>query len=138
MDRIVASVRIDNALDASKRLSCDAFVDTGVLLMVLPEPWKDRLGKLDSTRSIELETATHGTIKGQICGPVRVQLDGFRPIFTELLFADMKTEQCEPLIGNIVLAQSQARIDMLGHRLIHIKHMDLKSYHSHRPSTFAT
>ena len=32
----------------------------------------------------------------------------------------------EPLIGYIVLEQSQAAVDMLGHRLIHIKRMDLK------------
>lgn len=32
----------------------------------------------------------------------------------------------EPLIGYIVLAQSQAAVDVLGHRLVPIKHMDLK------------
>lgn len=32
----------------------------------------------------------------------------------------------EPLIGYIILEQSQAAVDMLGHRLIPIKHMDLK------------
>lgn len=32
----------------------------------------------------------------------------------------------EPLIGYIVLEQSQAAVDMLGHRLVPIKHTDLK------------
>jgi hypothetical protein len=32
----------------------------------------------------------------------------------------------EPLIGYIVLEQCQAAVDMLGHRLIHVKRMDLK------------
>lgn len=32
----------------------------------------------------------------------------------------------EPLIGYIVLEQCQAALDMVGHRLIHVKRMDLK------------
>ncbi|HEY3037835.1 MAG TPA: hypothetical protein VGJ66_03810 [Pyrinomonadaceae bacterium] len=32
----------------------------------------------------------------------------------------------EPLIGYIVLEQSLAAVDMLGYRLVNIKHMDLK------------
>ncbi|MDQ1639631.1 MAG: hypothetical protein QOF62_2970 [Pyrinomonadaceae bacterium] len=127
MDRIVASVRIDNALDASKRLSCDAFVDINARFMVLPASWKDRLGELESTRTVELETATQGTVKGEVCGPVRIEIEGFRPICSEVTFVEMKTEngRCEPLIGSIVLAQSQAGLDMLGHWLVPI-HMDLK------------
>jgi len=32
----------------------------------------------------------------------------------------------EPLIGYIVLEQSLASVDMIGHRLVPIKYMDLK------------
>lgn len=32
----------------------------------------------------------------------------------------------ETLIGYLVLEQSQAAVDMLGHRLLHVKHLDLK------------
>ena len=32
----------------------------------------------------------------------------------------------DPLIGCIVLEQSQAGVDMVGHRLVPIKHLDLK------------
>ncbi|MDI6781429.1 MAG: hypothetical protein QME49_04905, partial [bacterium] len=65
---------------------------------------------------------------GEICGPVKIQIEGFRPIYTEVLFIDMKPENgiYEPLIGYIVLEQCQAGVDMLGHRLVHIKRMDLK------------
>jgi hypothetical protein len=40
----------------------------------------------------------------------------------------MKPEdgQYEPLLGYIVLEQSQAAVDMLGHRLIHVTRLDLK------------
>jgi predicted aspartyl protease len=128
MGRIVASVRIDNASDFSKGLRCDALVDTGASLMVLPSVWKDRLGVLEATTEVEVETATQETVRAQVCGPVRIQIEGFRPIFNEVAFVEMKPAngEYEPLIGYIVLDQSQAGVDMLGHRLVPIKHMDLK------------
>jgi predicted aspartyl protease len=128
MGRIVASVKIDNVLDATKSLRCDALVDTGASHMVLPTAWKERLGRLESTRTIELETATQAIVTGEVCGPVRIQIEGFPAIYNEVLFVEMNPEdgEYEPLIGYLVLEQSQAGVDMLGHRLITIKHMDLK------------
>jgi predicted aspartyl protease len=128
MGRIVTSVRIDNIANPTKTLRCDALVDTGASFMVLPTAWKDRLGDLELTDRISFETATQETVEGDICGPVRIQIEGFRPIFNEVLFVDMKPSDglYEPLIGYIVLEQSQAGVDMLGHRLVPIKHMDLK------------
>jgi hypothetical protein len=128
MKRIVASVTIENALDGSKSFRCNALVDTGASLMVLPNAWRHRLGNLGTTTPVEMETATQETIKGEVCGPVRIQIEGFRPIFSEVSFVDLTTEdeECVPLIGHIILAQSQVAVDMLGHRLVPIKHMDLK------------
>jgi predicted aspartyl protease len=128
MRRIVASVKIDNVSDASKSLRCDALVDTGTSFMVLPSAWRDRLGWLESTTQVEMETATQQTIEGEVCGPVRIQIEGFRPIYSEVSFVDMQPAdgEYEPLIGYLVLEQSQARVDVLGHHLVHIKHMNLK------------
>ncbi len=128
MGRIIASVKIENAADVSKGLRCDALVDTGASHMVLPTAWKERLGSLESTRTIEMETATQETINGEVCGPVRIQIEGFPTIFSEVSFVEMKPDdgEYEPLIGYIVLEQSQAGVDVLGHRLVRIKHMDLK------------
>ena len=128
MGRIVASVKIDNVSDAAKSLRCDALVDTGASFMVLPKAWRDRLGDLETTTQVEMETATQQTIKGEVCGPVRIQIEGFRPIYSEVSFVDMQPEdgEYEPLIGYLVLEQSQARVDILGHRLVRIRHMDLK------------
>jgi len=96
--------------------------------MVLPFAWRDRLGALETMTEVEMETATQETIKGEVCGPIRIQIEGFRPIHTEVSFVDMKPQdgECEPLIGYLVLEQSQAGVDILGHRLVKIKHMDLK------------
>src|SRR5918912_716263 len=128
MSRIIASVKIENIADTSKSLRCDALVDTGASHLVLPSAWKDRLGDLESIGGVEFETATQERITGEVCGPVRIQIEGFRQIFNEVLFIDVdsKNGDYEPLIGYIVLGQSQAGVDMLRHRLVPIKYMDLK------------
>ncbi|MCA1631827.1 MAG: retropepsin-like domain-containing protein [Acidobacteria bacterium] len=128
MGRIVSSVTITNIADPVKSLRCDALVDTGASFMVLPAAWRDRLGDLETLESISLETANQETITGEVCGPVRIQVEGFRAIFNEVLFIEMNPEDgiYEPLIGYIIFEQSQASVDMLGHRLVLVKHMDLK------------
>lgn len=128
MGRIVSSVRIENVSDPSQSLRCDALIDTGASFMVLPSAWKERLGDLAVVEQIDFETATQEIVTGEICGPVKIQVEGFRPIFNEVLFIEMNPDDgiYEPLIGYIVLEQSQAGVDMLGHRLVPIKHMDLK------------
>jgi predicted aspartyl protease len=128
--RIVTSVTIENATDLSKALTCDALVDTGASLMVLPSAWKDRLGKLEFLTEIEVETATQERVAAEVCGPVRIQIEGFRAILNEVAFVEMKPDrgEYEPLIGYIVLEQSLAGVDMISHRLVHLKHFDLKSF----------
>lgn len=126
--RIIASVKVENASDPAKSITCDALVDTGASFMVLPMAWRDQLGNLETMTDVEMETATQDTIKGVVCGPVRIQIEGFRPIHHEVAFVEMTPEdgQYEPLIGYLVLEHSQAGVDMIGHRLVQVKHMDLK------------
>ena len=126
--RIVASVTIENAADFSKSLTCEALVDTGASHMVLPSAWKNRLGEFQALAEIEVETATQERVTAEVCGPVRIQIEGFRAIFSEVAFVEMNPErgEFEPLIGYIVLEQSLAGVDMMSHRLIHLKHFDLK------------
>ena len=128
MGRIVASIKIENPMDPTARIRIDALVDTGSSFMVLPKVWRDRLGKLDDVEKVQLETATQETVEGDVCGPVRIQIEGFRPIYNEVLFLDMKPEngEYEPQVGYVILEQSQAAVDMLGHRLIPVERMDLK------------
>lgn len=129
MGRIITSVKIENLENPDAKIRCDALVDTGASYMVLPSAWRERLGQLDEITTVSLETASQETIEGAICGPVRIQIEGFRPIYNEVLFIDMHPEEgdYEPLIGYIILEQSQVAVDMLGHRLVPVKRMDLKS-----------
>ena len=66
----------------------------------------------------------------KVCGPVRIQIEGFRAILNEVAFVEMKPDrgEYEPLIGYIVLEQSLAGVDMISHRLVHLKHFDLKCF----------
>ena len=72
----------------------------GASFMVLPSAWRDRLGDLEVIDTISLETATQAKVLGEIRGPVRIQLEGFRHIFNEVLFVEMNPEDgiYEPLI----------------------------------------
>ena len=126
--RIITSVTIENFADPAKSLRCDALVDTGVPHLVLPNAWKERLGALQVIRTVEVKTANQATVQGEVHGPVKVQIEGFPPVSGEVLFVDMAPQDgfFEPLVGYIILEQSQAAVDMLGHRLIHVKHVDLK------------
>ena len=128
MGRIVTHVKIRNLLDQDKAIACDALVDTGAAHMVLPKAWKDRLGNLTTVREIECETATQHLVTAEVCGPVEIRLEGFDPIYSEVALLDMEPADgvYEPLVGYIVLEQSQAAVDMLGHRLVHAKKTDLK------------
>lgn len=96
--------------------------------MILPAAWRPRLGDLKQLAEVDLEMAYQTPLKGAVCGPVQIQLEGFRPVFSEVIFVEMKPEdgRYEPLIGYVVLEQAQAAVDMLGHRLIHVKRLDLK------------
>ena len=128
MGRIVTSVKIENVTDPAKGLRCDALVDTDASHLVLPNAWKERLPGLQLVGTVEVQIATQATVQGEVYGPVKIQIEGFRPVFGEVLFVEMTPENgdYEPLLGYIVLEQSQAAVDMLGHRLIHVKYADLK------------
>ncbi|MCX7013586.1 MAG: hypothetical protein NTW86_13690 [Candidatus Sumerlaeota bacterium] len=128
MGRIVTPVTIASLSDPPNTIRCDAFVDTGACYMTLPTAWRDRLGDLEEIEKVQVEIATQAQVEATICGPVRIQIEGFRPIYNEVLFVEMHPEDgvYEPLLGYLVLEQSQAAVDMLGHRLIHVKTVDLK------------
>ncbi|MGH8523579.1 MAG: hypothetical protein ACREXY_04995 [Gammaproteobacteria bacterium] len=128
MGRIVVETTLENALDPSHKIRCDALVDTGAAYVTLPNAWRDRLGTLTELDNVDVETADQRVIRGMICGPVLLRMERFRPVLTEVLFIDMHPQDgaYEPLIGYIPLEQAQAAVDMVGHRLIKVSRVDLK------------
>jgi predicted aspartyl protease len=129
MGRIVTPVSIANALDAAKRIECEALVDTGSAGLVLPLAWKDRLGDFPMVRTVEMEMANQQPVVGEVCGPARIQIEGFDAIANEVIFLEMTPQNghYEPLVGYIILEQSRAAVDLVTHRLIHVKRFDLKA-----------
>ena len=75
MGRIVTHVRIRNLLEQGKAISCDALVDTGAAYLVLPKPWRGRLGNLTTVREIDCETATQRLPRGASPGCARRPVD---------------------------------------------------------------
>jgi hypothetical protein len=129
MGRIVTQVRLTNFTDPSKVLAVSALVDTGSAYITLPNAWRKSLGEVEQLGEVEVEMADQSVRKGSVCGPVRARIGEFRPIAAEVLFIDMAPDddgEYEPLVGYIALEQAGAAVDMLGHRLVHVKRVDLK------------
>ena len=86
MGRIVANVSVKNLFEQDKIINFDALVDTGTAYMVLPPVWKERLGNLNLIRQIDCETATQEIVKGEVCGPVEIKIEGFDPFMEKCFF----------------------------------------------------
>src|SRR5690349_19660498 len=128
MGRIVTPVLVRNTVDPAHEIRIDAFVDTGAGWLTLPTAWRDRLGDLALIRTERLETADQRIIPGEVRGPVTIQIEGFRPIVSEVIFMDMESRdgRYDPLLGYLVLEQSSAAVDMVAHRLVPVRYVDAK------------
>lgn len=136
MGRIVTTVDIQNVMEPRFSKKLDALVDTGASLLTLPSAWKEQFGAFEMEDVLELQTATQESIKGTVCGPVRITVEGFRPVHNEVLFIDMEPDEgrYEPLLGYIALEQCGAAVDLIGHRLVPVRYMDAKVLHNDRHS----
>jgi predicted aspartyl protease len=128
MGRVVVFVTLTNVLYPESTIAFDALVDTGAAYTTLPNAWRNRLGVLRILEKVEVETADQSVIQGEICGPVEIRIEGFRSILTEVLFIDMEPDNgsYDPQIGYTTLELAHAAVDMVGHRLINTKRVDLK------------
>ena len=128
MGRISVRATIGSRDTGDAVIDCEALVDTGAAHLTLPTAWRSRLGRLQTLDTVDVETANQTTITREIRGPVLLRFGGFRPVWTEALFIDMEPAhgRYEPLIGYIPLEQAQAVVDLSGHRLAKIGHVDLK------------
>jgi len=128
MGRIVTQVRVENANKPEHYIELSAMVDTGAAYLTLPSAWASRLGPFPYVEQVEMATATQEVVHGELRGPVRIRIEGFRPLYTEALFVKMEPEEgdYEPLLGYTPLELCGAAVDMIGHRLVPAKYIDLK------------
>ena len=124
MGRIIAQTEITNPLDEGKSVAAGMLVDTGAGALVLPVSWKEKLGNFLHQEPVELVLANGETVRGEACAPVKIEIEGFRPVFNEVLF--IAGEDAESLIGYVILEQAQAAVDMVGHRLVRVPYVDLR------------
>ena len=139
MGRIIAQTKVTNLFDETKSVQCGMLVDTGAAALILPAAWRERLGEFPRSEAVELLLANGETVRGEACAPVEIKIDGFRPVVNEVVFVDAAEpddtaggeaagggDAEEPLLGYVILEQAQAAVDMLGHRLVPVRYMDMK------------
>jgi predicted aspartyl protease len=132
MGRIITQVRVENANTPEHFIEFSAMVDTGAAYLTLPNIWAPKLGKFPYVEEVEMITATGESVSGQMRGPARIRIQGFRPLHSDILFVEMEPERdngvdhYEPLLGYTPLEMCGAAVDMLGHRLVPVKYIDLK------------
>jgi predicted aspartyl protease len=126
---IVVQVTVTNLIEPAHHIDFEGLVDTGTFGLVLPRAWKERLGPLAQSATVEVETADQRVVTGELSGPVWVQIAGCRPIPDEVVFMDMQPgrhEAYEPLVGYTILERCGLVIDMVTHRLVARKYFDAK------------
>ena len=143
MGRIIAQTKVANLLDQTKFVQCGMLVDTGAGALILPAAWKRQLGEFPRSEAVELPLANGEAVRGEACAPVEITIEGFRPVVNEVVFvgpeqqgeavaetADGQESASrngdEPLLGYVILEQAQAAVDMLGHRLVPVRYIDMK------------
>ena len=129
MGRIVVQTKVTNLFDEDKFIRCGMLVDTGAGALILPSAWRERLGEFKRSEPVELLLANQEVLRGEACWPVEVRIEGFRPVSNEVVFVDMESgedDDYEPLLGYVILEQAQAAVDMLGHRLVPVRYIDMK------------
>ena len=126
MGRIVVQTRITNLSGEGRSIQCGMLVDTGAGALILPMTWKERLGDFQRSEAVELQLANGDVVQGEACWPVEIRIQGFRPVSNEVVFVETNGGDEEPLLGYVILKQAQAAVDMLGHRLVPVRYIDMK------------
>lgn len=128
MGRIVVGLSVTSFVEPTRQIVCEAIVDTGAYCLTLPAAWRERLGPLAITEEVELLLADQRVVQGWLCGPVVIEVAGFASTVAQVLFLDMaeRDGRHEPLLGYLTLEQLRIAVDMVGHRLVKIPHLDLK------------
>lgn len=124
MGTVLAAVTVANFNDSSKTHSFVGMVDTGATYLTLPNAWKDRFGELEKVEEVVLEMASGERRTGEVYAALRIKIENFRQVISEVLFMDMEPDELgnyEPLIGYLPLEAIPAGVDMLNHRLFKVR-----------------
>ncbi|MEM6799040.1 MAG: hypothetical protein AAF589_05955 [Planctomycetota bacterium] len=128
MGELIVDIVVENVMHRDMKVESPALVDTGSSFLTLPMAWKEKLGEFEKNEEMTLELADQHTAQGILCGPVRVTIDGFEPVFTEVMFMEMAEREgrYEPLIGCIPLETGRLAVDLDSHTLVSLKRARVK------------
>ena len=130
MGRIVVETRITNLFDEDKSIRCGMLVDTGAGALILPAAWKERLGRIQAIRDGFASARQPGCSRR---GGMLARRNRDRRVPpgcpNEVIFVEMEGEDddgYEPLLGYVILEQAQAAVDLVAHRLVPVRYIDMK------------
>ncbi|MEM6328927.1 MAG: hypothetical protein AAF790_01630 [Planctomycetota bacterium] len=120
MGELIVDIVVENVMDRTKQVASPVLVDTGSSFLTLPMAWKEELGEFEKNQRMTLELADQHTAPGVLCGPVKVTIGEFEPVYTEVMFVDMveRDGRYEPLIGCIPLETGRLAVDLDSHTLV--------------------
>lgn len=99
--------------DAVRRVEADLLVDTGAVLLLLPQDMVEALG-VDALDKAVVTLANDDKIEMPIAGPITLTALG-RSMHTDCLVGPPR---CEPLLGQVVLERLDLIVDSTNRRLV--------------------
>jgi len=129
MGQVTTWIAVGTLFEPGREMQCKALVDTGAYCLTLPAAWRDRLGALPMSETVEVEMADGRVEKGELCGPLKIQIADFSAFAGNALFIDMPLDDegnYVPLIGYMTLEGARVAVDMVAHRLPRVPRVDLK------------
>ncbi len=99
--------------DEIRTYKLEALVDTGAVMMLLPEDVVDELG-LETQRTVRVSYADNRKEKRNVAGPVTVKI-GDRSTNTDCIIGP---SGCDPLIGQVILEEMDLLADCNNHTLL--------------------
>lgn len=106
MGKVIERVNLTNLLDPRKSIEVEGVIDTGAVMLVLPQDVVDELG-LRKLREVRVRYADNRTGVKSVYGVVTVEILGREGEFDVLAEA----EGSQPLVGQIVLEQLDLLVD---------------------------
>ncbi len=125
MGRIEVQIKLENTVDSAafrrgwlkeeqvRREELPAMVDTGAVMLLLPQEVVDRLG-LEVQREIRVSYADDRKEKRSVAGPLTIKI-GDRFMNTDCIIGP---ESCDALIGQVVLEELDLLADCTNRRLV--------------------
>lgn len=128
MGQVFVDIKLSHPAGGRPAFTCRALVDTGTTFLTLPESWRERFGELEITRRTTAHLADNREAHAKVGAAIRVEIEGFEPIYAEPLFLDIQPDRATgtALLGCVPLESAAAAIDPIGHRLVPLNYVFAK------------